>query len=476
MVYSNFQCNSSHVFLFSVKFSIIGPSEPIITYVGEDVILPASLSPALNAEEFQVRWFTTDFRSPVILFENYQYLKQIERTKMLFKGEMKYGNVSLKIQNVRVSDNSVYSCYVDSGRIDDEVQITLVVEGQFLGSQPSISIRSSDDQQTRLECTAEKWNPQPEIVWRDMNGVDVTTLSTATSQQAIEGLLTVSSVIPVKDVLTVFTCLMKSKAAKPDWPSGLSIYSECKDGVELFSLTLGLISWLLHLLFLSSFFSSADVTFDPETANPWLIVSEDGKEVRNTDRRQRVTDSPKRFDRYPVVLAREGFTSGTHYWEVEVGEKTAWDLGVESVERKGRVTLSPRNGLWTVVLINENKYWANAGPSVPIHLRVTPQTVGVFLGYSEGQVSFYNAQSHSHLYTFTGSFTEPLYPYFSPCFNDNVKNMAPLIICSLMSKVSRTLNKFKSYYVTSAVGWRPAWALFPALRPVLAGIGSSRPP
>ncbi|XP_028677217.2 butyrophilin subfamily 2 member A2-like [Erpetoichthys calabaricus] len=240
--HNRFRC---FIFLFllnihiscAVKFSIIGPSEPIITYVGEDVILPASLSPALNAEEFQVRWFTTDFRSPVILFENYQYLKQIERTKMLFKGEMKYGNVSLKIQNVRVSDNSVYSCYVDSGRIDDEVQITLVVE--VLGSQPSISIRSSDDQQTRLECTAEKWNPQPEIVWRDMNGVDVTTLSTATSQQAIEGLLTVSSVIPVKDVLTVFTCLMKSKAAKPDWPSGLSIYSECKDGVELFSLTLG---------------------------------------------------------------------------------------------------------------------------------------------------------------------------------------------------------------------------------------------
>ncbi|XP_039597546.1 butyrophilin-like protein 2 isoform X1 [Polypterus senegalus] len=155
---------------------------------------------------------------------------------MLFQGEMKYGNVSLKIQSVRVSDNGVYRCYVDSGRIDDEVQITLVVV--VLGGQPSISIRSSDDQQTRLECTAEKWNPQPEIVWRDMNGVDVTTLSKKTLHQAIEGLLTVNSVIPMKDVFTVLMCLMKSKAAKPDWPSGLSIYSECKDSVELFSLTL----------------------------------------------------------------------------------------------------------------------------------------------------------------------------------------------------------------------------------------------
>ncbi|MBN3290004.1 BT2A1 protein, partial [Polypterus senegalus] len=194
---------------------------------------------------------------------------------MLFQGEMKYGNVSLKIQSVRVSDNGVYRCYVDSGRIDDEVQITLVVV--VLGGQPSISIRSSDDQQTRLECTAEKWNPQPEIVWRDMNGVDVTTLSKKTLHQAIEGLLTVNSVIPMKDVFTVLMCLMKSKAAKPDWPSGLSIYT--------------------------------DVTFDTETANPWLIVSEDGKEVRNTDRRQRVTDNPKRFDHY-AEDSPQGHTTG----------------------------------------------------------------------------------------------------------------------------------------------------------------------
>ncbi|XP_051775698.1 E3 ubiquitin-protein ligase TRIM39-like [Erpetoichthys calabaricus] len=196
------------------------------------------------------------------------------------------------------------------------------------------------------------------------------------------------------------------------------------------SIALQLISWLLHLLFLSSFFSSADVTFDPETANPWLIVSEDGKEVRNTDRRQRVTDSPKRFDRYPVVLAREGFTSGTHYWEVEVGEKTAWDLGVarESINRNGLFTMNQNDGYWRVLLRNGNKYTDANGCPLPLSLTVKPWTVGVFLDYDEGQVSFYNAQSHSHLYTFTDFFTEPLYPYFSPQLNDSGKNAAPLVI------------------------------------------------
>ncbi|XP_039598856.1 E3 ubiquitin-protein ligase TRIM39-like [Polypterus senegalus] len=177
--------------------------------------------------------------------------------------------------------------------------------------------------------------------------------------------------------------------------------------------------------------SAADVTFDPETANPWLIVSEDGKEVRLTDTWQEVMDNPKRFDRYVIVLARRGFTSGRHYWEVEVGGKTEWTLGVarESVNRKEEITLTPDDGCWTVGLRNENEYTANTDIAVPLPLRVKPQTVGVFLDYDEGQVSFYNAQSRSHLYTFTDSFTEPLYPYFSPCNNDGGKNAAPLVIC-----------------------------------------------
>ncbi|XP_039597308.1 erythroid membrane-associated protein-like [Polypterus senegalus] len=179
--------------------------------------------------------------------------------------------------------------------------------------------------------------------------------------------------------------------------------------------------------------SAADVTFDPETAHPYLIVSEDGKEVRQTDTQQGVMDNPKRFDYCVNVLAREGFTSGRHYWEVEVGGKTDWILGVtrESINRKERITLSPDNGYWTVWLRNENEYEALNYSSVILPLRVKPQTVGVFLDYDEGQVSFYNAQSRSHLYTFTDSFTEPLYPYFSPCNNDGGKNAAPLVTHTL---------------------------------------------
>ncbi|XP_039357999.1 E3 ubiquitin-protein ligase TRIM39-like [Mauremys reevesii] len=80
-----------------------------------------------------------------------------------------------------------------------------------------------------------------------------------------------------------------------------------------------------------------DVTLDPDTANPNLVLSEDRKHVRHRDKRQDLPDNPERFDRYAIVLGAEGFASGRRYWEVEVGDKTGWDLGgcMESLSRKG---------------------------------------------------------------------------------------------------------------------------------------------
>uniref|UniRef100_A0A8C2PPU9 Uncharacterized protein n=1 Tax=Cyprinus carpio TaxID=7962 RepID=A0A8C2PPU9_CYPCA len=111
--------------------------------------------------------------------------------------------------------------------------------------------------------------------------------------------------------------------------------------------------------------------------------------------------------------------------------KTDWNLGVarESINRKGLITMCPQNGLWAVALRNGNEYWACAGPSVCLSLRVKPQNVGVFVDYEEGLVSFYDVESRSHIYSFTGqSFTDVLYPYFCPYPNDKGQNSAPLII------------------------------------------------
>lgn len=122
----------------------------------------------------------------------------------------------------------------------------------------------------------------------------------------------------------------------------------------------------------------------------------------------------------------------------QVGDKTDWDLGVarESINRKGAITVRPDSGYWAICRRKGGNLSACAGPSVPLHLQDTPQRVGIYLDYEEGSVSFYNADAKTHIYTYSGcTFTEPLYPYFNPCVQDNKKNTAPLVICPVEASV-----------------------------------------
>ncbi|XP_022616419.1 E3 ubiquitin-protein ligase TRIM21-like [Seriola dumerili] len=175
-----------------------------------------------------------------------------------------------------------------------------------------------------------------------------------------------------------------------------------------------------------------DVTLDPDTANHWLILSDDGKQVHDSDVRKNLPDNPERFSHCVFVLGKQSFSSGRFYFEVQVKGKTEWDLGVarESINRKGFIPLSPDDGYWMIWLRNGNEYDANAGPPVRLSLMSQPEKAGVFVDYEEGLDSFYDVAAAALIYSFTGcSFTEKLYPYFSPCLNHGGKNSAPLIIC-----------------------------------------------
>ncbi|XP_059814014.1 zinc-binding protein A33-like [Hypanus sabinus] len=162
------------------------------------------------------------------------------------------------------------------------------------------------------------------------------------------------------------------------------------------------------------------VTLDVETASPYLEVSEDRKSVRWTGTRRNLPDTGKRFTNRSCVLGSEGFTSGRHHWEVEVTGIRFWWLGVaaESVERKRRVSLSPETGFWVIrrvgdVLHRDCDVSGRPSPESRLAAGPIPGRVGVYLSYESGTVSFYNAETKSHLHTFTGNqFTGKLYPFF----------------------------------------------------------------
>ncbi|XP_063333426.1 E3 ubiquitin-protein ligase TRIM21-like [Pelmatolapia mariae] len=176
---------------------------------------------------------------------------------------------------------------------------------------------------------------------------------------------------------------------------------------------------------------AVDVTLDPDTANPDLILSDDGKQVNHGDVRKNLPDNPERFSQCVCVLGEQSFSSGRFYFEVQVKGKTDWDLGVatESINRKGKIRLSPGDGLWTACLRNGSEYAALDAPPVRLCLRSGPEKVGVFVDYEEGLVSFYDVDAAALIYSFTGcSFTQKLHLYLNPCNKDDGKNAAPLLI------------------------------------------------
>ncbi|CAL8284253.1 unnamed protein product [Arctogadus glacialis] len=173
-----------------------------------------------------------------------------------------------------------------------------------------------------------------------------------------------------------------------------------------------------------------DVTLDPDTATPQLILSEDGKKVHDGGVVKTLPHNPKRFKYYTFVLTRQSFSSGRFYFEVQVKDKTEWWLGVvrESIDRKGYAECTPETGYWTLYYYNGVLLFMDH-PCVRLPPRAELQKVGVFVDYDEGLVSFYDVEARVHIYSATGcTFTEPLYPLLCPHLHQEGRNSAPLII------------------------------------------------
>lgn len=172
---------------------------------------------------------------------------------------------------------------------------------------------------------------------------------------------------------------------------------------------------------------AVDVNLDPDTASPYLVLSDDGKQVYCGDEKLTLPDKPERFNSTINVLGKQSISSGRFYYEVQVGRKTSWDLGVvrESINRKGSITAKPENGYWTICLRNRDEYKASG---LNLCVKNLPKKVGVFVDYKTGLVSFHDVDSAELLHCFKDcSFNGKLYPFFSPGLHCE-ENHTPLII------------------------------------------------
>ncbi|XP_053850666.1 E3 ubiquitin-protein ligase TRIM39-like isoform X3 [Vidua macroura] len=162
-----------------------------------------------------------------------------------------------------------------------------------------------------------------------------------------------------------------------------------------------------------------DVILDADTAHPRLEISADGKRVKDTGVIRFLLRNEKRFDSHLFVLAKEGYTSGKHYWEVNVGTRRNWALGIacESVTRKGTLTLCPENGFWVIACVDGQDYLACMNPWTCLTVTGYLSKIGIFLDIPAKQVSFYDVFKAVALYTLSiadGSSQEGKFlPFFS---------------------------------------------------------------
>ncbi|KAM8836840.1 E3 ubiquitin-protein ligase TRIM39-like [Spinachia spinachia] len=172
-----------------------------------------------------------------------------------------------------------------------------------------------------------------------------------------------------------------------------------------------------------------DVALDADTAHPLLLLSADGKQVRY-ERSDAPFPSPKpgMFAEHLAVLGKRGFSSRRFYFEVFVGGKVEWSVGVAtaSVPRRSLIP-GPRCGLWAIRFLHET-FETFSSPDVAVHFGKV-ERVGVFVDYDAGRISFCDAQTAAPIHTFTECvFSEELHPYLNPCDNEYGPNFGPLIV------------------------------------------------
>uniref|UniRef100_A0A3P8RUW4 Uncharacterized protein n=1 Tax=Amphiprion percula TaxID=161767 RepID=A0A3P8RUW4_AMPPE len=93
------------------------------------------------------------------------------------------------------------------------------------------------------------------------------------------------------------------------------------------------------------------------------------------------------------------FTSGQHYWEVEVGSRDYWELGLKdnSLRYDGK------------------KYYAlRQTVGLPLAFEGRPRKTGVYLNCSSKKLSFYDADNMKHIHTVSPDLTSmPVSAYFN---------------------------------------------------------------
>ncbi|XP_029932750.1 uncharacterized protein DDB_G0290685-like [Myripristis murdjan] len=185
---------------------VIGPPQPIVATVGDDVVLLSHLEPAVDATGMTVEWARPDLEPRFVhVWRHSQELVSKKHPSYkgrtsLFTDKLKDGDVSLKLSRVNPADEGKYKCFIPSVGIETIVELIVGA-----ASSPVINVSKSSSGVV-LECESKGWYPEPELFWLDAEG-KLLSAGAPETVRGLDGLYTVSSRVTVeKSHSNSFTC------------------------------------------------------------------------------------------------------------------------------------------------------------------------------------------------------------------------------------------------------------------------------
>ncbi|XP_075434156.1 E3 ubiquitin/ISG15 ligase TRIM25-like [Ascaphus truei] len=163
---------------------------------------------------------------------------------------------------------------------------------------------------------------------------------------------------------------------------------------------------------------ASGILLDVNTAANNVSVSGDLKTASCSERNQLRPNTPERFENHQVLSTRN-FSSGQHYWEVEISESGVRRVGISypSIVREGRqARIGENKKSWCLYMCDNNHAVRHDSTHTRIYPESPSQRLGIYLDYEAGRLSFYQlCDPIRHLHTVTATFTEPLHAAFCVC-------------------------------------------------------------
>ncbi|KAL0147817.1 hypothetical protein M9458_056894 [Cirrhinus mrigala] len=170
------------------------------------------------------------------------------------------------------------------------------------------------------------------------------------------------------------------------------------------------------------------LTLDPNTANRYLILSEENRKVTHVDEYQSYPDHPDRFDDMinPQVLCRES-VCGRCYWEIEwSGDYCVYiSVAYKSINRKAdsvECVFGFNDQSWSLICYPDKYSFRHNGIETDLPVKSIISRIGVYVDVSAGTLSFYSvSDTMSLIHTEQTTFTQPLHPGFKVYPGSSVK-------------------------------------------------------